>query len=141
MGYKNPLKVEKKRDREPTYNMTAGQLHELSKKSVLDGMAAGVYTTNAMYSAAMLMVLHDTLGYGQIRLQRIHQRVQKLFGELMDRDVVYSDLLKTLKEECNVNLIIEKPDGVKQSALDLFEQLEAPQRIEMQFPVRGRANG
>lgn len=128
--FKNPL-IPAKREREPTYNLKAGQLHEMTKRGVLDGMAAGTYITNAMYSAAMLMVLHDTLGYGVKRLDRIFQRVQKLFGELCDKDIQYSDLVQTLKDECGVNLVIQKPDGVKQDALDLFNELEIVSKLQM----------
>lgn len=50
-----------------------------------------IYICNALYSAAMLTVLRDTLGYGQRRLKHIFERVQKLFGEVMDGYVSYAD--------------------------------------------------
>lgn len=134
--FANPL-APAKREREPTYNLKAGQLHEMTKRGVLDGMAAGTYITNAMYSAAMLMVLHDTLGFGQTRLHRIHERVQKMFGEIMDHDIIYSDLVQTLHDECGVNLVIEKPDGVKQSAIDLFDELEFRSKVQIQIKHTG----
>lgn len=133
--YNNPLVPEKK-DREATYNFKAGQLKELSRRSVLDGIAAGTYICNAMYSAAMLMTLHDTLGFGQKRLERIFSRVQKMFGEIMEKRISYADLCETIREEVKVNLVVEKPDGVRQDALDLFRELEAPGKIEMVFNKR-----
>lgn len=132
MSYVNPLRSEKKQ-REPTYNLKAGQLHEMTKRGVLDGMAAGIYTCNAMYSVAMLMVLHDTLGFGQKRLERIHLRVQKLFDEIVSHEISYEDLAETLHEECHINLIIEKTDSVKQSALDLFREFSEKPKLTMQI--------
>ena len=133
--YKNPLIPEKK-EREPTYNFKTSQLHAMSKESVLKGMAAGTYITNAMYSAAMLMVLHDTLGFGQKRLERIFSRVQKTFAEIMEKRISYSDLMETVRDEVGVNLIVEKTDGVKQDALDLFRELETPEKIIMVMKKR-----
>ena len=134
--FNNPLKPEKREAREPTYNMRVSELHAMTKRGVLDGMAAGTYICNAMYSAAMLMVLHDTLGFGQKRLERIFTRVQKMLGEIMEKRISYADLCETIREEVKVNLVVEKPDGVRQDALDLFRELEAPGKIEMVFNKR-----
>lgn len=137
MSYKNPL-IPAKQPREPTYNMRRSELDSMCRRATLDGMASGIYMCNAMYSAAMLTVLRDTLGYGQKRLWRIFDRVQKLFGEIVERRISYADLAQTLMDEAHVNLVIEKTDGVKQSALDLFEELAkppAPVRMEVRQRV------
>lgn len=135
MAYKNPL-IPTKKEREPTYNLKAGQLQEIVRQGVLDGMAAGTYITNAMYSAAMLVVLHDKFGFGVERLNRVFTQVQDLFTECRDRDIEHSDLAQVLMDELGINLIIEKPDGVRQDALDLFRELEAPAKIQMH--IRGK---
>lgn len=129
--YKNPL-IPAKQPREPTYNMRRAELDSMCRRATHDGMAAGLYLCNAMYSSAMLTVLRDTLGYGQKRLWRIFDRVQKLFGEIVEGRISYLDLAKTLYDECHVRLIVEKPDGVKQEALDLFEGLERPARVRLE---------
>lgn len=129
--YENPLKPAKKAG-EPTYNMRRSELDAMCRKATHDGLAAGIYTCNAMYSAAMLTVMHDKLGFGVIRLGRFFDQVQGLFNEIVERRISYLDLAQVLKDECHVNLIIEKNDGVKQAALDLFEDLEKPARIHME---------
>lgn len=129
--FENPLAPVKK-DRVPTYNMRRAELDDMCRRATHDGMAAGLYLCNAMYSSAMLTVLRDTLGYGQKRLWRIFDRVQKLFGEIVEGRISYLDLAQTLYEECHVRLIVEKPDGVKQEALDLFEGLERPARVRLE---------
>ena len=134
--YANPLKTEKKPDRPPTYNMRRSELEAMAKQATHDGMAAGIYVCNAMYSAAMLTVLRDTLGYGTRRLQRIFSRVQKLFSEIVEHRVAYSELAQVLMDECRINLVVERTDDVKQSALDLFAEMEAPARVVMEVKPR-----
>lgn len=134
-GYANPLRPEKKQ-REPVYNMRRSELEAMVKRATVDGMSAGLYVCNAMYSAAMLTTLRDTLGYGQIRLRRIFERVQKLFYEVVEHRISYTDLAQVLMDECRINLIVEKPDGVKQSALELFEELQQPTRIHLEVKKR-----
>lgn len=131
MAYKNPLAPVKK-DRVPTYNMRRAELDDMCRKATHDGIAAGIYLCNSMYSAAMLTVLRDTLGYGQKRMSRIFERVQKLFNEIVEGRISYLDLAQTLYEECHVRLIVEKPDGVKQEAMDLFDDLERPARVKLE---------
>ena len=133
--YKNPLAPERK-EREPTYNMRRKELETLAKRATVDGMSAGLYICNAMYSAAMLTVLRDTLGYGQIRLQRIFERVQKLFYEVVEHRISYTDLAQVLMDECRINLVVEKPDGVRQDVLDLFAELQQPTRITLEVKRR-----
>lgn len=131
-SYKNPL-VSEKKNREATYNMRRSELESMCKQATTNGLTTGVYVCNAMYSAAMLTVLRDTLGYGQRRLARIFNRVQKLFSEIMEKRISYSDLAQTLMDECGVNLTIEKPDGTSQAVLDLFDDLETPAKITLKI--------
>lgn len=129
--YVNPLKPEKKQ-KTPTYNMRRSELESMCHKATLDGIRAGIYICNAFYSAAMLTTLRDTLGYGVKRLHRIFSRVQKLFNEIVERRIQYTDLAQVLMDECGVNLIVEKPDGTRQDALDLFEELQGTGKLTME---------
>lgn len=79
----------------------------------------------------MLTVLRDTLGYGQRRLKHIFERVQKLFGEVMDGYVSYADLAQTLYDECRINLVIERPDGVRQDAMEVYRAAGKRGQIRM----------
>ena len=108
----------------PTYNFTAKQLEAFQREAHKKGVAAGVYMGNAMYSVALLLTLRDRLGYGQTRLKRIFNAVQKLFGEIADGEVAYKDLAQTLYDECGINLIIERPDEVPIDTMEMFESME-----------------
>lgn len=88
--YANALTPREKKT--PTYQMTREGLDKLAGSARRAGYADAIYICNALYSAAMLTVLRDTLGYGQRRLKHIFERVQKLFGEVMDGYVSYADL-------------------------------------------------
>ena len=105
------------REETPTYQMTREGLDKLAGNARRAGYADAIYICNALYSAAMLTVLRDTLGYGQRRLKLIFERVQKLFGEVMDGYVSYADLAQTLYDECRINLVIERP-GRRTSGCD-----------------------
>ena len=45
-------------------------------------------------------------------------------------------LAQVLMDECRINLVVERPDDVKQSALDLFTEMEAPARVVMEVKPR-----
>lgn len=131
-SYVNPL-VREKKQREPTYNMTRRELESMTKGAVLQGISAGMYICNATYAAAMLITLRDRLGFGQTRLHRIFDAVQELFREKVDSRISDTDLLQALKDECGITLEIHRPDGVRQDAIDLYKELEAPAKIVMRF--------
>ena len=127
--YANALTPREKKT--PTYQMTREGLDKLAGSARRAGYADAIYICNALYSAAMLTVLRDTLGYGQRRLKHIIERVQKLFGELMDGYVSYADLAQTLYDECRINLVIERPDGVRQDAMEVYRAAGKRGQIRM----------
>lgn len=133
--FNNPLKIEK-RERVPTYNMTQAQLDAVREEGFRAGISTGIYYANGMLSAAWLLQLRDTYGFGQRRLQRVFSRVQKLFSEIVEHRVAYSELAQVLMDECRINLVVERPDDVKTSALDLFAEMEAPARVVMEVKPR-----
>lgn len=115
--------------KKPTYNMTMDQLEEMSRKARLEGIKIGIYYCNAMYSAAMLQGIRDVLGYGQKRLKRMFDRVQFLFNQISAGEISYKDIADALMDECKVNIIIERPDGLPQNAEDVFRELEKQQYL------------
>lgn len=118
--FKNPLVTERKPPSEPIYHIKKSQLESMLRAELNKGLHAGVYSANAMYTAALLFKLHDTLGWGQQRLKRIHERVQKLFESIADRTVNYAEIAEVLRDECEINLVIERPDDTAVNALDMF---------------------
>lgn len=134
--FKNPLVPERKPPKEPIYNIPKSQLDRQLQAEYYRGRLDGVYITNAMYTLAMLFELHDTLGWEQDELKRIHERVQKLFGELADRSVRYSEIAEVLREECEIGLTIEGLDDKPTDALELFLSIDEAER--KQYAVRIR---
>lgn len=120
--YKNALAPEKKQ-REPTYNLTARQIEDIREAARREGLKAGMYACNAMFSVSMLQAMRDGLGFGQRRLKVIFERVQMLFNQIVAGELAYTDMAQVLREECNINLIIEKPDGTPADAEEMFERM------------------
>ena len=120
--FDSPVSVPKKKVR--TYNMTDEQLALMRQDAQRDGMRAGTYVANAMYSVAMLLVLRDKLGFGQKRLVRFFRDVQKLFDEIASDEVAYKDAAQVLLDECHINMVIDRPNGTPVDAMDLFRKIE-----------------
>lgn len=119
-NYKNPLAAKKDKPKTKTYNFTAEQLQQYQDAAQREGYAAAIYICNAMYTAAMLTSLRECLGFGQRRLKYIHDQVQKNFAAIRDGEISYSDIAQALMDECRINLIIERPDGVSKDIQEIF---------------------
>lgn len=119
-NYTNPLAPKRKRERVATYNMTAEQLEQLTRDAQREGYTKAIYICNAMYTAAMLTSLRECLGFGQRRLKYIHDQVQKNFAAIRDGEISYSDIAQALMDECRINLVIERPDGVSKDIQEIF---------------------
>ena len=124
--FNSPITLDK-RDRVPTYNMTEAQLDQIRQEARREGLHAGTYAANAMYSIAMLMALRDELGFGQTRLTKVFRKTQKLFDEIADGTLDYQELAEQLREECGVNVIIERTRGSEElapvEAVDMFKKI------------------
>lgn len=118
----NALSVPKKRV--ATYNLNQDQIEQIKQEARREGLRAGVYAANAMYSVSLLLVLRDKLGFGKIRLTRIFKAVQKFFEEVAADDVAYKDAAQTLEDECGICLMIERPGSTPVNALSMFRQME-----------------
>lgn len=118
--FKNPLVPEKRPPSEPIYNIKKSELDRIRHEERVRGLHAGAYAANAMFTVAMLFELHDTLGWGHVRLRRILERVQKLFNSIADHTVNYAEIAEVLRDECEINLVIERPDDTAVNALDMF---------------------
>lgn len=118
--FKNPLVPEKRPPSEPIYNIKKSELDRIRHEERVRGLHAGAYAANAMFTVAMLFELHDTLGWGHVRLRRILERVQKLFNSIADHTVNYAEIAEVLRDECEINLVIERPDDTAVDALDMF---------------------
>ena len=121
--FDSPVTVPKPKKK--TYNMTDEQLSLMQQDAKREGLRAGTYAANAMYSIAMLLVLHDHLGFGQKRLTRVFRAVQELFDEFAADELAHKDAAEALRDECGVNLIIERPQGTPVDAMDLFRKIDA----------------
>lgn len=118
--YKNPLAAKKDKPKVKTYNFTVEQLRQYQDAAQREGYAAAIYICNAMYTAAMLTSLRECLGFGQRRLKYIHDQVQKNFAAIRDGEISYADIAQALMDECRINLIIERPDGVSKDIQEIF---------------------
>lgn len=119
-NYKNPLAAKKDKPKIKTYNFTAEQLRQYQDAAQREGYAAAIYICNAMYTAAMLTSLRECLGFGQRRLKYIHDQVQKNFAAIRDGEISYADIAQALMDECRINLVIERPDGVSKDIQEIF---------------------
>ncbi len=63
---------------------------------------AGIRFAVKCYSVAVAMVLHDKLGFGAVRLNRVMGQIQDMFDSIQRDYVKISDLEKTLQEECGI---------------------------------------
>ena len=128
--FENAVTVPKKKT--PTYNITSEQLDQIRQEARRDGMHAGTYAANAMYSVAMLMALRDELGFGQTRLAKIFRKTQKLFDEIADGTLDYAELAETLREEAGINVIIERSKNDQAQspveAVDMFRKMRVAQK-------------
>lgn len=120
--FKSPIQIDKPKT--VTYNLTVEQIEQIRHEGRKEGMRAGSYIANAMYSVAMLLALRDLLGFGRIRLSRIFKRVQQNFAWFVQDELAYSDGSKALLEECGINLVIERPNGTPVNAWDLFRECD-----------------
>lgn len=140
-NYNNPLLPKARRERVATYNMTAEQLEQLTRDAQREGYTEAIYICNAMYTAAMLTSLRECLGFGQRRLKYIHDKVQKNFEALRDREISYQEVAQALMDECRINLVIERPDGLRRSAEELFAAIAKAERRKVVLDVaRGKKN-
>lgn len=140
-SYNNPLLPKPKRERVATYNMTAEQLQQYQDAAQREGYTEAIYICNAMYTAAMLTSLRECLGFGQRRLKYIHDQVQKNFEALRDGEISYQDVAQALMDECRINLVIERPDGLRRSAEELFAAIAKAERRKVVLDVaRGKKN-
>lgn len=138
-NYNNPLLPKARRERVATYNMTAEQLEQLTRDAQREGYTEAIYICNAMYTAAMLTSLRECLGFGQRRLKYIHDKVQKNFEALRDGEISYQDVAQALMDECRINLVIERPDGLRRSAEELFAAIAKAERRKVVLDVaRGK---
>ena len=134
--FKNPLVPERKLPSEPIYNIKKSDLEDMMHKQYRRGRLDGVYITNAMYSAAMLFELHDTLGWTLQHLRRIFERVQKLFQSICDRTVKYSEIAEVLRDECKINLVIEGINDKPTDALDVFLSIDEEERKQYAVKIK-----
>lgn len=118
--YTNPLAQKRERERVATYNMTADQIKAMEDAAQRRGYTEAIYICNAMYTAAMLTSLRECLGFGQRRLKYIHDQVQKNFAAIRDGEISYADIAQALMDECRINLVIERPDGVSKDIQEIF---------------------
>ena len=109
--------------RVPTYNMTAEQLEQMREAARRDGLRAGIYACNAMYSVALLQALRDGLGFGKNRLKAAFERVQMLFGQIVAGEISYEDMAAALQDECGIRLTVERPEGTPVDAMELFAKM------------------
>lgn len=138
-NYTNPLAPKRERERVATYNMTADQLKAMEDAAQRRGYTEAIYICNAMYTAAMLTSLRECLGFGQRRLKYIHDKVQKNFEALRDGEISYQDVAQALMDECRINLVIERPDGLRRSAEELFAAIAKAERRKVVLDVaRGK---
>lgn len=62
----------------------------------------GIRFSVKCYSVAVAMVLHDKLGFGPVRLNRLMGQIQETFDSIQRDYVKIGDLEKTLQEECGI---------------------------------------
>lgn len=55
------------------------------------------------YSVAVAMVLHDKLGFGEVRLNRTMEQIQDMFDSIQRDYVKIGDLERALLEECGIS--------------------------------------
>lgn len=140
-NYNNPLLPKARRERVATYNMTAEQLQQYQDAAQREGYAAAIYICNAMYTAAMLTSLRECLGFGQRRLKYIHDHVQKNFEAIRDGEISYADIAQALMDECRINLIIERPDGVSKDIQEIFAAMGKQPWHRLRIRTGGKGNG
>ena len=103
-----------------TYIFTAESLaahdDEVRRKTMPDA----TYVINAMYSIAMLLGVRDELGFGKDRLARIFTRIKNNFAAVVSGHVNYYDMAQMLRDECKINIVLERPDGVTVPADDIY---------------------
>lgn len=121
--FENPLRVEKKQ-RVPTYNLTQEQIDRIREEARKDGIPTAIYVCNSMYSAAMLTALRDQFGFGKDRLTKAFCATQKLFEELMEGDIQYRDLSEVLRDECEINLVIERNGDAPVDVDTMFRSMQ-----------------
>lgn len=140
-NYKNPLEAKKDKPKVKTYNFTAEQLQQYQDAAQREGYAAAIYICNAMYTAAMLTSLRECLGFGQRRLKYIHDQVQKNFAAIRDGEISYSDIAQALMDECRINLIIERPDGVSKDIQEIFAAMGKQPWHKLRIRTEGKSDG
>lgn len=138
-NYKNPLEAKKDKPKTKTYNFTAEQLQQYQDAAQREGYAAAIYICNAMYTAAMLTSLRECLGFGQRRLKYIHDQVQKNFAAIRDGEISYSDIAQALMDECRINLIIERPDGVSKDIQEIFAAMGKQPWHKLRIRTEGKS--
>lgn len=140
-NYKNPLAPRREKAKVKTYNFTEDQLRQYQDAAQREGYAAAIYICNAMYTAAMLTSLRECLGFGQRRLKFIHDQVQKNFAAIRDGEISYMDIAQALMDECRINLIIERPDGISKDIQDIFAAMDKQPWYRLRIQTGGKKNG
>lgn len=57
------------------------------------------------YSAALLLCLHDKLGFGPVRAQRFATDVQEIFDSILKGYLSIDDIKQTIKDELGIEIV------------------------------------
>lgn len=109
-----------KKEKTKTYVFNGKTLDEHDDRVREKVMPTAVYVCNLMYSMAMLLAIRDELGFGTQRLAKLFNRVQKNFNAIVSGHLNYYDMAKQMRDECKINLVVERPDNVKIDADDIY---------------------
>lgn len=121
--FENPLRVEK-RQRVATYNLTQAQIDQIREDARREGIPTAIYVCNSMYSAAMLIALRDTFGFGTERLKRAFYSAQNYFDQLYSGNLQWRDISTTLRDECGINLVIERKGDSDVDVDNMFRSMQ-----------------
>lgn len=127
----NSIKSNKPKVKTYVFNNLTLEAHDEEVRR--ETMPDAIYVATAMYTAAFLSALRDTYGFGGKRLSRIFHRTMDKFTAIATGYVNYYDLAQTLKEECNVNIIMEKPDGCTVPAEDIYKAVSGMKPYKMRM--------
>lgn len=89
-------------------DLTIEQVTQEVRRLAQEHLDEMIYNTNRLFYLSVAMFLHDKEGYGKKRLKRAVDFLQNQLDCYCEGYLDLDDMAKTLREECDFEIIVEE---------------------------------
>ena len=113
-----------KENKTKTYVFTAETLAEHDDRIYRERLPKSAYILKQIITLCYLQALRDKFGFGHDRLGKTYDMMQETFYSVIKGYIKYEDICKMLKDECDIEMIFEMPDGTKITGEEIIRQTQ-----------------